>query len=639
MATPIGWNTSELWQYLKNLKINISVARKFPEQVKQIDNLLANDKTGMVSTIYDFMVHSATVPMKIETKNDTLNNFLQNWQKRILNRNVNIDIPAGLRELSTQNYMERWRSSMLALKVIWGEERFENQKPWIVPKKMWFLNGGAIITESNGALNTRKFSVKNGKKIITLNNTKTESIYIRKPFTSWHEDTVVPYLVQKGTIFNALMKNAITQKQADVIDAIMPILLQLKMGNDKLAMIAMNPSEEDFKNLKDKIVDAKEKFETSGSFGDIIASLRHDVNLDYLIPDLSKILDEGIVRSTDKNLLSSLGMIELQGFSSTRQEAILNPKVLIEEVTDGVMDWANLLEDVMIDMMDRNKVNHPNLTNNEIRVIPGNIKAFITDDMRSMLRSLYDRGIVSKQSASEEIGNLDFDVQVERREKETENGLNDIMVPPIIQTLDQKNETKEVEDEDKKPGTPEGDNFNQAIVDAYLGKKDKNVAPYENIDVLPENIKNSLPVPAQLIWLNTFNSALDETGDAEQTVKMAWTKVKDKYEKVDDNKKWVKKAQLEDYEKTMSAYTYKYFKDLYETAIENTGSTQNALKTALTIVERVCTKNSKGILVKDKTITKSQMQSLENSDFVEKILDLELKDKKLRLLDKLLENE
>jgi len=645
---------TEVWQYLKNLRVNIKVATKFSEQVKQVDTLLGNDKTGIVSTIYDFMVHSATVPMVIETKNETLNNVLKIWQKQILNDKVNIDIPIGLRALSAENYKERWRSSLLALKVSWGEEDFGGSNgKWIIPKKMWFLNGGAIEIEANGALNTRKFYLKVDKKDKQhLTNGTTTSIFIRKPFTSWHQDKVIPYLVQRGTIFNALMKSAIVQKQSDVIEAILPIILQLKAGNDKLALEGMNPSEEQFKELKQKIVDAKTRFEENGDFGDLIASLRHDVNLDYLIPDLMKIFNDGIVKSSDRNLLASLGMIELQGFSSTRQEAMLNPKVLVEEVTDAVLDWAGLLEDVMIEMLNRNKVKHTSLTNAEIRVIPGKIKAFITDDMRALLRSMYDRGILSRQTGAEDIADVDFEVEVERHEKENKRNLQEIMKPPVIQNLEQYTDPtldeNNLEDQDKKPGTPEADNFNNAILKNYPRKNKKEIinaeqevimAPYDNIDDLPDNVKNVLPIPAQLIWLRVFNSILKETDDEDRARKATWSKVKEKYEKSPKKDKWVKKATIEDYEAQMSPYTYKFFTDVYNNALDQSNTTNDAIKIAFAMLEKICTKNNKGIWVKDKKLTKTQVQSLENSDFAEKVIDWELKEKKLKLIDKLLENE
>ena len=649
-------NISTLMQGLRNLRANIKVATKFPEQVKQIDKLLSNDKTGIVSTIRDFMIHSATVPMKIETQNKSLNDFLQIWQKRVLNKNVNIAIPLGLRALSAENYKERWRSSLLALKVIWGEEKFGNNKTWIVPKKMWILNGGAVITEPNTALNTRKFFLKiNKKKNIELKNKENESIFIRRPFTAWHQDDVVPYLTQRGTVFNALMKNAITQKQSDVIEAILPILLQLKAGSENALIEGMNPSEEDFKKLKNKLIEAKVKFDENGSFGDIIASLRHDVNLDYLIPDLTKIFDDGIVKSTDRNLLSSLGMIELQGFSSTRQEAILNPKVLVEEVTDAVLDWASLLEDVMIEMLERNKENHPTLTNGEIRVIPGNIKAFITDDMKALLRSMYDRGILSKQTGAEDIAGIDFEVEVERRTREDERDLQTVMKPPVIQNiekdLDPELDDNNLENQDKKPGTPEADNFNNALLKYYPRKKKGNkeaeivaekieiMAPYDTLDELPKNVKSVLPVSAQLIWLKVFNSIFEETGDEDRARKGAWSKVKEKYEKDPDKKKWQKKACLEDYESSMSPYTFKFFKDVYNTAFSQADSSDKAIQTALAIIERVATKNKNGVWVKDKTITKAQIQSLDSSDLVGKLLDLEIKEKKLEMLNKILKED
>jgi len=695
----------KIWNQIRSARMNIKVASDFPGQISQIDKLLSNDKTGIVSTIYNFMVESATVPMKIETENESLNTFLHEWQTKILNRDVNIDIPGGLRALSTENYRERYRSSLLALKVIWGSVKFDG-KTWTVPKKMWFVNGGAVSAKSNGTLNTREYFLqRTDKKPLPLVNKKNESIFIRKPFTSWHEDIVTPYFVQRGTMFKALMKDAITQKQSDVIETIIPILLEMKAGSDKLVEAGLNPTEEDFKKLKKQLVDAKERFADNGDFGDLIASLRHDVKLDYLIPDLIKIFDEKILRTTDRDLLSSLGMIELQGFSSTRQEAILNPKVLIEEVADAVLDWSLLLEDVMVEMIFRKKNKHPTLSKGEIRVIPGTIKAFLTDDMKAMLRSMYDRGVLSKQTGVEDIAGIDFEVEVERRQKEDARDLQTIMKPPVIQNiekdLDPIIDDNNLEDQNKKPGTPEADNFNSIILKNYkLFKKTKVVssdnsdiintpeelpeeirklseaqqftyfmtyncaveydhktseeahklardsidldiinatkeiimAPFDTIDDLPDNVKNVLPIPAQLIWLAVFNSILKETGDEDRTRKGAWSKVKEKYEKVPDKKKWVKKANLEEHESTMSPYTFKFFKDVYNTALDQADSSDKALKTALAIVERVSAKNKNGIWVKNKTITKTQIQALDSTDFVGKLLDLEIKEQKLTLL-------
>ncbi len=776
------FNSLDLYRELKRLRGHRIVVKKdFPEQVEQIDILLNNDNTGLVSTIIDFMIHSSTVNMKIETQNEPLNKFLNNWQNTILNTNVNIDIPSGLRALSTENFRERWRSSQLALKVIWGKRKFENQGTLIIPTKMWFLDGASIFTESSGALNTRKFFTKiNGKKV-ELKNKPLESIFIRKPYTSWHQDKVTPYLTKRGTVFNALVKNAIVQKQSDVIETIIPLILQIKAGNDELSLQGLGVSEKAFKKLKEGLVDAKQRFDETHNFGDLIASLRHDVNLEYLIPDISKIFDDKIVRSTDRNLLSSLGLIELQGFSSDRQEAILNPKVLVEEVADAVMDWADLLQDVMLEMMEKNRVKHPNIANNEIQVIPGIVKAFITDDMRSMLRSLYDRGVISKQTGVEDIAGLNFEVQVNRRTKEDERDLQTIMKPPIIQNLEQHVDVENLEDQDKLPNTPESDNFNNAILKEYFSrehikrrkkkkkcvptkdkkcppksqpnptysdyiiqtpddlpdeikklsfpaqltyfmtynnavdledkhpdeahklamesiqifltsgkdvivdaeteeeikcescdaifdynsqpetsmgvvecpichetvdqtgkkhkKKKKIIAPFKNIDELPNNVKNVLPITAQMLWMKVFNSIFNETGDEERAIRGAWSAVSKEYEKVPDKNKWVKKAKLEDYKSEMSGFAYRLFVEMYNTSFEHCSSNENSIKTALAIIKKVCNKNKDGIWVKDKTLSKAEIEKLDKPDFVSRILDLELKEEKLKLLKKLNQDE
>lgn len=75
--------------------------------------------------------------------------------------------------------------------------------------------------------------------------------------------------------------------------------------------------------------------------------------------------------------------------------------------------------------------------------------------------------------------------------------------------------------------------------------------PYSTISELPDSVKNVLPKHAQDIYKEAFNSAWDEykdpedrRGDAdrEETAhKVAWSAVKNSYEKGDDDKWHAKK--------------------------------------------------------------------------------------------------
>ncbi len=74
--------------------------------------------------------------------------------------------------------------------------------------------------------------------------------------------------------------------------------------------------------------------------------------------------------------------------------------------------------------------------------------------------------------------------------------------------------------------------------------------PYDNIDDLPQQVKNNLPKHAQEIYMEAYNSAWDQYADPEDRQgdrsreetahSVAWSAVKDKYEK-DDDGNWKKK--------------------------------------------------------------------------------------------------
>jgi cation transport regulator len=74
--------------------------------------------------------------------------------------------------------------------------------------------------------------------------------------------------------------------------------------------------------------------------------------------------------------------------------------------------------------------------------------------------------------------------------------------------------------------------------------------PYHSLAELPDNVKDNLPKHAQEIYKEAFNSAWDQykdpedrRGDAsrEETAhKVAWSAVKQKYEKGNDDK-WHRK--------------------------------------------------------------------------------------------------
>jgi hypothetical protein len=290
MSTPQSIDVYKLTQFLKGLRSDTTIPTDFKSQVAVINHLLKNDKTGIVTTIYDFMNNTASVPMKLESENDTLNDALDIWQNEELNKDIGIDIPRGLRELSTQYYAERWKSSFVALTIKWETKTVGNIKNLVVPSKMWINDGGNItVKDDTGDLSSRRYFMGKGTKN-PLEDTNDKSVIIRKPYDSWYDPMPTPYLVRKGVLYNALFKIAIVSKQSDVIQAIIPYIFAIKAGNDKLAEMGMLAGEEDLKELKQAFLKAKQDNDFAGSLGDFIGTFNYDVDMEHLIPDLTKIL-------------------------------------------------------------------------------------------------------------------------------------------------------------------------------------------------------------------------------------------------------------------------------------------------------------------------------------------------------------
>ena len=72
----------------------------------------------------------------------------------------------------------------------------------------------------------------------------------------------------------------------------------------------------------------------------------------------------------------------------------------------------------------------------EIQVVADPVKAFLTDAMKSMIRSLYDRGVIAKETVVEGTTSYKFDSEVEKRKRETEANLDTIMEAPVILNQD-----------------------------------------------------------------------------------------------------------------------------------------------------------------------------------------------------------
>ena len=215
-----------------------------------------------------------------------------------------------------------------------------------------------------------------------------------------------------------------------------------------------------------------------------------DTQLEHLIPEYTKILSASLYENVEKRLLAGLGLIDIleSTGSSSRRESILNPKPFIAETENGIKDFINLLSDVIATIKIKNIDKHRKYMNEDITLHYPPVKQFITDSLRDHFRSAYDRGLLSKRTYTEVIGNFDLDIELKRRISETEENLDKALYPPILTNNENSPADltpfktpikKEVIPDDKKG--PEAKNF-QGKLKVYLVKckKCNNEFDYEN---------------------------------------------------------------------------------------------------------------------------------------------------------------
>lgn len=559
---------------------------EFNQKMAMISDLQSNDYTGLVNTVLEYMIHSGTVDFTFQTTDATLRKALEKWQKNV-NAGLSVDIQRGLKGITHQYLRERWKSSFIGMKVVWAKDN-----GLILPKNIYLVDGARINVKGDPAvLGGYKYTL--GKNHVPLDAKPNETLIIRKPFNSWYDQYADPYLVKKGVLYNALLKKELLKKQGDILEAVLPYMLAVKAGSEALNKIGQLPTAGELEALADQVKEIKEEYAARLKSKGMIGAFPSDVSFEHIIPDLTKFFSETIVKPIDRNIMAGLGMIELIGFSSNRQEAILNPKMLIEEVKNAVADLTLIYEDIMLEFVEKNK---GRLGDKNIIVMPTTIKSFISEEMKLLARSAYDRGLISKRRFNEDYLELDFEAEVQQIDLENRRNLQVRMFPPVIMNQDvntvpdapsatpapvpatpgkqakpapgtpapvSKN-PKNVKPKSKTPVQPQQNtkkkvkalckacNFVWALTEeeealgdsetiqcpecgelhlAIDAKKEEFLqAPYETIEQLPAQT-NVLPHSAKKLFMKVVNDALSRGLSDSAAFKEAWGIVKKHYEK------------------------------------------------------------------------------------------------------------
>jgi cation transport regulator ChaB len=541
----------------------IIVPGDFHGRVKAVKEMLQDDVTGLVDSLTDFAVETAAVDYNIETNNDELTSALKKWLEQI-NRDFRGKIPSGIKPLAEEYFKERWKYSSFPVLKISGWE-VDPKSKLLLPSKMFFLDGGSIYAKDKNpddqGLSIEQYDYYLGKNLETKNKLDSNIIFTRQN-GRWHDKYPVPFLIKRGIYRNWRIIEAIKSNEMDILDQVIPYMLLIKKGTERLAIDkGINYDDKKLKQVIEQLEELIQKAKSSHidlekSLGTPVRASQFDEEIKHLIPDLSAIFNPDLFVFAEKNILAGLGFIDVVDAStSTRRESILNPKPFIQEVYSGVDAFKQLLKEVLFLIIEKNQ-DHPKYMNADFEITSSPIRGFMTDKFKERIRQLYDRGRISSKTAVELIGELDFEVEVKRREKETRDGIEHTMYPPVVENREGTGEdilsSSEGDHEipDDKAGI-QARNFDKASLDQ---EPEIIASPFQSVKDLPQSVRDNLPTLRQRRkWLRIFNSAFnfyltkfnDEKKAESRAFATAWAKVDKPDSKPDQEKPRKKEAELD----------------------------------------------------------------------------------------------
>jgi len=414
--------------------------------------------------------------------------------------------------------------------------------------------------------------------------------------------------------------------ESQILDQVIPYLLLIKRGSDALATSGTKTY--DTNELKQILADFQEIYTQlkNSNISTDKASVQmptrvatHDEDIKHLIPDLSTIFDSKLFVQAERNILSGLGFIDgIQGVSDTRRESVLNPKIFIEEVRSGVEDFRQALNTLIMLILEKNK-SKIKYKNEDFYITASPVRSFMTDEFRNILRQMYDRGRLSSRTYAELVGEVDFETEVNRREKEAKRGIESTMYPQIVQNMEEKavdlpNEKENYDINDKelpedKTNETEKKEYEFAIEMAFAPVTTENYIRFRQID--PNEFDKTTFRTIILDKKKGIKGIVGKKKGESKTTLQSYIFLKEKWTEK-EAKNWIENNKSSDLvtapyttvgdlpkqvKDNMTKDLQRVFIDVFNRSFKKYGETR-AFRTAWAVIRKIAQKNSKGIWVK-----------------------------------------
>lgn len=546
----------------------IAVPGDFHGRCDKVNEMLDNDISGIVSTIVDYSINSASeAQFKVECSDETLEKLFTMWLERV---NINVNgVPTGLQELAKEYYKERWAGSSLCLLKVGKWVAIKADSITIkVPTVLWFVNGSSVYIKRGDAKNYKlgsdEYYLDEFFKVNAINGIK-ENMIVQKPFSRWFTQYPAPYLIRKGVYKNWRAMEVLQHKGDEVISKVLPYLFLIEKGTENMFLQKeVDYSDAELKQLVTNFKEAMQRYENEKGKTPT-AAVPFDQKYSHLIPDLRNILSEELYRQGYRAILAGLGFVTVvQGVGDTRKEEVTNPKPFVAEINSGVDGFKSMLLDVVRLIIDENKIDHRKLfsENKSLKISNSPLKVNV-QGILDQIRSAYVYGTISVKTYQEILG-IEPEQEIERMRKEWDDGLRDLYYPHLIQNQEQypdsvvpvsKKQNEKQQEKEKQPEHMQEEaklqkklvvcqSCNTSVEIAtnlepsiyiecskchkILNQEGKVIASKPDLEIAPYTMKNvpkaikKLPKDLQELWIKTFNEVLKKSGDESKAHRISW---------------------------------------------------------------------------------------------------------------------
>ena len=279
------------------------------------------------------------------------------------------------------------------------------------------------------------------KDDINLPKGKMEEIFVQMPYESWGTRETVPYLIRKGIWHNLMFMAMLAEKGEFVVARALEYLFLIKKGTENLYLNGnISYSKEDLEKVSKDFQDllAKKQYDAPlNTSGTPTYATQFDTSMEHLIPEYTKIINQELFSVIERKILAGLGLIQsLEGVNASSKKDTYNARPFVADVRQASTDFKWLLSDIMKEIIARN--DKKKWKNASFRITVSPLVEFISDDGKTLLRSLYDRGLLSRETTITLLGEANFDTEVTRLKDERKKKIDEVMFPPVITNIDEQ---------------------------------------------------------------------------------------------------------------------------------------------------------------------------------------------------------